>query len=226
MYQDGEYLLHNPEWHVDNSEWKAMQIHRLLSRNGIRPAEICEVGCGAGEVLLALHREYPESEAYGFDISPQALDICASKNVDKVHFELGDPTKEGHVYDVALAIDVMEHVEDYIGFARSLKDIGRNVVFHVPLDVSVQSIVRASPLDEARRTVGHLHFFTRETALASIEHAGYEIVDWFHTRNQLESPNRGMRQKMVAWPRRLAMAVNEALAVRFLGGCSLIVLAR
>src|SRR6476646_6232931 len=55
-YLDGHYLLKNPAWHVEESPWKARQIIRMVGRNNLRPKRICDVGCGAGEVLSQLQK--------------------------------------------------------------------------------------------------------------------------------------------------------------------------
>jgi ubiquinone/menaquinone biosynthesis C-methylase UbiE len=60
MYVSGEYLQNNPMWHVEDSPWKAKQILKILGRNNIAPGTICEVGCGAGEILAQLQHEMPK----------------------------------------------------------------------------------------------------------------------------------------------------------------------
>jgi len=55
LYLDGEYIAKNPEWHVEESPWKARQILRMLRKNHLAPKTVCDVGCGAGEVLRQLH---------------------------------------------------------------------------------------------------------------------------------------------------------------------------
>ena len=55
MYLDGTYLEHKPTWHVEDSPWKAKQIHTILSKNNIKPNTVCEVGCGAGEISGSSH---------------------------------------------------------------------------------------------------------------------------------------------------------------------------
>ena len=55
IYENGRYFDKNPAWHTEDSPWKARQILSCLNRNHIRPKSVCEVGCGAGEVLSQLH---------------------------------------------------------------------------------------------------------------------------------------------------------------------------
>jgi hypothetical protein len=55
MYTQGEYLKKHPTWHVEDSPWKAEQIIKIMERNRLKPNSICEVGCGAGEILNQLY---------------------------------------------------------------------------------------------------------------------------------------------------------------------------
>src|SRR5213075_586346 len=54
IYQSGEYLDKNPTYHVEDSAWKARQIFQMIEKNRVKPASVCEVGCGAGEILKQL----------------------------------------------------------------------------------------------------------------------------------------------------------------------------
>ena len=76
-----------------------------------------------------------------------------------------------------------------------------------------------------REEVGHLHYFTKETALATLRDAGYEIVDWCYTPGALLNP-RSLKAKLVSLPRKLLSALNQDLTSRVLGGYSLLVLAK
>ena len=125
-----------------------------------------------------------------------------------------------------MAVDVFEHIEDYFHFLRRLKTKGKHFIFHIPLDLSVQTVLRSHPIIRARKSVGHIHYFTKETALEVLKDTGYEIIDVFYTAGALELPNRGWRMKLLSIPRRLAFAVNKDWAVRVLGGYSLLVLAK
>ncbi len=80
IYKSGEYLEKNPTWHVEESSWKAKQIMRMLARNSIAPGTICEVGCGAGEVLKQLQAKMDAAcSLWGYEISPQALELARSR---------------------------------------------------------------------------------------------------------------------------------------------------
>jgi cyclopropane fatty-acyl-phospholipid synthase-like methyltransferase len=228
IYEDGAYLANNPKWHEEGSLWKSKQITKMLNKHNIIPSSVCEVGCGAGEILNCLTNNFGDKVAfYGYDISPQAFEICSKKEKHNLHFFLNDLLdEEGMTFELVMAIDVFEHVEDYFGFLRKLKNKGAHKIFHIPLDLSVQMVLRSAPIMEARSSVGHIHYFTKETALATLKDTGYEVVDYFYTKHSLDLPNRGWKADLMNLPRRFFFALHRDLTVRILGGFSLLVLAK
>jgi hypothetical protein len=226
-YETGEYLAHNPDWHAEDSPYKAQWIADILKRNRVDPGHIVEVGTGSGEILVQLRQSFPAARLEGYDISPQAYAIAAPKSGDWLTFHHADYlTAEGPAPDVLMAIDVFEHVEDYMAFLKALKPRARLKLFHIPLDLSVQGVLRGTPILAARQTIGHLHYFTKDTALAVLGDCGYEIIDWNYTHGAESLPNRALRTRILNVPRRLIGAVNEDLAVRLMGGASIMVLTR
>lgn len=227
IYEDGTYLANNPGWHEDDSPWKARQIDSIIKKNSLNPRTICEVGFGAGEILNQLSELYVDRNFTGYEISPQAFELCNKKSKENLTFRLADLLKDDNAhFDIVMAIDVFEHVEDYFGFLRMLKEKAQYKIFHIPLDLSVQSVLRSSPILKGRKSVGHIHYFTKETAIATLKDTGYSIIDHFYTAGSLELPNRGWKAKLLATPRKLAFSLNMDLAVRLLGGYSLLVLAK
>lgn len=228
IYTDGEYQENNATWHEQDSPWKARMVAKMFSRNGLKPATVCEVGCGAGGILQQVTDELGGGVVgTGYEISPQAYELCLGKSRDNLTYVLGDLLADDDAhFDAMLCIDVFEHVEDYMGFLTRLRPKASSHVFHIPLDLSVQTVFRQSPLARARATVGHLHYYTKETALATLEHTGYEVIDHFYTRGALELPNRGWKANLLRAPRSLMYRANRDMAVRLLGGFSLMVLTK
>ena len=228
IYTSGEYAAKNPTYHVEDSAWKAQQILKIIRRNNLQPLSICEVGCGAGEILRQLQNNLPKQIHFtGYEVSQQAYELCQERANSKLSFYCADLlSANSNQFDLILCIDVFEHIENYINFIRSLRNKGKQVIFHIPLDLSVQMVLRSQRLLFLRNQVGHLHYFTKDTALATLQDAGYDIVDWFYTPGILELPqNRGIATKLMHWPRRLLFGWRPDLAVRLLGGYSLLVLA-
>jgi SAM-dependent methyltransferase len=227
QYQDGDYQAHNPTWHVEDSPWKARQIETILRENKVVAKSICEVGCGAGEILVRLAEVFPDAQFHGYDVSPQAIALCKSREGDRLHFYLKDLLAERDTFfDLVLVIDVLEHIEDYLGFLKHLKQRGDLKIFHIPLDLSLQSLLRAWPILADRKRVGHIHYFFKDTAIAALQDCGYKVLDYIYTPRRLELPNLSLSARLLKVPRRFLFKINPDFAVRTLGGYSLLVLAR
>jgi hypothetical protein len=123
-----------------------------------------------------------------------------------------------------LVPDVIEHLQDYFGFLRQLKARSRYRIFHIPLDLSVQTVFRKNALLKRRDMYGHLHYFTKEIAMQILRDASYEVMDYFYTPWSIESTS-GAGEKVPKFPRKLCFAIHGDLAARLLGGFGLLVLA-
>lgn len=226
IYTDGTYLRNNPGWHTGDSPWKARHVSAILERNGLMPRTVCEVGCGAGEILRNLGALLPDETRFvGYDISPDAYRLCSQRADSRFRFRLGDLLEEDVRFDLVMAIDVFEHVEDYFSFLRKLRGKARYKVFHIPLDLSAFALLRGRPLEHLWHSVGHIHQFTKDTALAALADTGYKVLDWSYTSGRTELPNLGWKTRLLKWPRKAFHAVAPDAAARILGGYSLLVLA-
>jgi cyclopropane fatty-acyl-phospholipid synthase-like methyltransferase len=227
-YTSGEYLKRNPAWHVEESLWKAQHILRIMRQNHISPQTVCEVGCGAGEVLKQLQNELDGAcQFWGYDISPDAFELSRPRANERLHFKLADILQEKTVrFDLILVLDVIEHLEDYFSFLRGIKPRADYKIFHIPLDLSVQTILRRSGLLKVRDWYGHIHYFTKEIALRVLTDLDYEVIDYYYTARAIEQPAREVTRNLLKLPRKLLFAVHKEMAARILGGWSLLVLAK
>jgi hypothetical protein len=91
--------------------------------------------------------------------------------------------------------------------------------------MSVQYVLRSKPILLQRELVGHLHYFSKETPLATIRDAGYEIVDWAYTPGAFENP-RSLKARLANTPRKIFSTLSPDMTARILGGYSLLVLAK
>ena len=205
IYTSGDYLEKNPAWHVEESPWKAQQIIRMMRQNQISPRTICEVGCGAGEILKQL-QENMENECmfWGYDISPQAFELAKSRANERLQFKLADIRQEKDVfYDLILVMDVIEHLENYFSFLREIKAKSHYKILHIPLDLSVQTVLRSEGLLKVREAYGHIHYFTKESALQALKDTSYEVLDYFYTARAIEVPSDVLTRKLLRLPRKL-----------------------
>jgi SAM-dependent methyltransferase len=227
VYTGGKYLDHNPTWHVEDSPWKARQIYRMLERHQLVPQTVCEVGCGAGEVLAVLQKILPAKVSFhGYDISPLALELARPRRGPNLEFHHADLLESPEHFELVLTIDVIEHVEDVFGFLRRLRPRGDYHIFHIPLDMSVSAILRGAPLVWARENLGHVHYFSAETALAILRDTGYRVVDHFYTASVLELNRPTPRQRLIRIPSLISWWLSPALTAKVLSGFSLLILAR
>jgi trans-aconitate methyltransferase len=226
-YLSGEYAAENPSYHVEDSAWKARQILTMLRKHGLEPKTVCDVGCGAGEVLRQLQQKLPaQTMLHGFEISPQGFALAKTRENDRLRFFCEDfLAAQVDPCDLLLCIDVFEHVEDYMGFLRKLRTKSTYTIFHIPLDMSAQGVLRIKTIVANRVHVGHLHYFCKETALLTLQDTGYEIVDWFYTASGIDLA-KTLGAKLVAMPRKLAAFVSPDFTARVLGGYSMLVLAK
>jgi trans-aconitate methyltransferase len=223
-YTDGSYLRQHPTWDVEHSPWKAAQVAKAIARLKIKPKTIADVGCGGGEVLRELQRSFPSDvEFVGYDIAKDAIEIARRIENPKLRFEIGNLGATNVRFDVLLVLDVVEHIEDCFGFLRKIKPRGDVKVFHIPLDMTVHSVLRGLPM-AARQKDGHLHYFNRETALATLRDCGYDILDQFFTPKG--DVAEGAKARAGAMVRRWAYRLAPRFTVDVLGSYGLMVAAR
>lgn len=228
MYLSGGYGKLNPSWHVEDSAWKAEQIRLTILRNRLEPSVVCEVGCGAGEILHALAGMFPGTRFFGYEVADGAAQHWRDRHDGRVALEIRDVLSEPGALscDLVLAMDVIEHLEDYRGALRTLKQFGELKILHIPLDLSAQTVLRKGSLRRLGREVGHVHFFTRETAMQALEDAGYEVLEARLTAPSIELSRPSLAFRIAKAPRRIVRRFDEDFAARLLGGFSLLVLAR
>ena len=234
IYVSGKYLEKYPTWHTEDSSWKARQIMKMIERSGIKPKTICEVGCGAGEILNQLQKGMgSECSFWGYEISPQAFELAQMKENERLHFKLADFRREDGFFDLILLMDVIEHLEDCFSFLRYLKSRSQYKIIQITLDLSVKSLLRPGALLGFRNTnghVGHVHYFTKGMALAMLEDLGYEVLGYFYTRRPDNWAHtfkeKLLHGKLYQLPRMLLFSIRKDLAVCIFGGYSLLVLAR
>ena len=120
-----------------------------------------------------------------------------------------------------LIMDVIEHVPDPIAFLANLRFKARTTLIHIPLDLSAQSVLRPRKLMAIRRDVGHIHYFTLETALATLDEAGYSVRE--HTLTPVfDQASKSRLSRVAQLPRRV---LPPPLAARALGGYAVLVAA-
>jgi SAM-dependent methyltransferase len=99
-------------------------------------ASILEVGCSSGFLLNDLVNAFPQANIIGSDIVTGPLAALSKRcKVPLLHFDLVQCPLPDNCVDVAVQLNVLEHIEDHIGATRQLFRIlkpGGIAVIEVP----------------------------------------------------------------------------------------------
>lgn len=225
LFYEKNYLKNNPSWHSEDSHFKSTAILEIIKKNKIKFKNFCEIGCGAGKVVEIISSKYKKKKFFGYEISKIAFKMCNNRlsNVKYYNKSLESIKKK---FDIILCADVLEHVENPYLFLRNIKKKSKYQVFHVPLDLSVNSILRKSVLLSVRKEVGHLHLYTKKLIIDDLKRSNFEIIDYFYTFNLNIYKNGSFFQKLFAVLRNLFYFLNKDLAVNLLGGYSILILTK
>lgn len=233
MYANGTYLARNPDWHSEDSEWKAAHLWSVLDSQTRaemkrRVVRVVEVGCGYGGVLAgfcARQRAHGVTcIATGYDISPHAVSEAARQHPD-IQFLCQDFLKTAENYYVGLLVDLLEHLDDPALFLRCSRRRFRLLLVHLPLDENWygKALYPGRYYEYLREDRGHIHYFTKAMAFRLLASAGLRLARWKYTPWGLEryESGGGRSAPVVRMLRSVGMSVCPDLTVRVLGGASL-----
>ncbi len=231
MYNNSEYLENNPTWGIEDSPYKVSHILDLLKSNNITPSTIADIGCGAGEILSLVDKGLKSpSQCTGFDISSHLEPMWQKRRSKSVNFSSSNFLETNSSYDLLLLIDIVEHIDDYIGFLKEVKDKGTYKLFNFPLEIFALKAVLTHKFTETRKKYGHIHYFNREICLEALKAAGYEIIEDRYAAGAIDlastTTSISPQSKLLKIPRLILSKFSEDLTAKTLGGYSLYVLAK
>lgn len=103
--------LYNSQYFGERMSWKK-DVYQIIA-DGIvtyfRPDELIDVGCGNGVLMECLAGRV---DAFGIDGSFEAINICTDKGLNAVVFDLRQPVTNVLKFDLAVSIEVAEHLEE------------------------------------------------------------------------------------------------------------------
>ena len=102
-----------------------------------RPKSVLDVGCGTGVLLTSpIALSFPEIEFVGLDIDRDSIAWARSQNPQaNMRFVTPDALDPAARFDLVIASEVLEHVENPAGFLVSLRDHlvqGGRIIITVP----------------------------------------------------------------------------------------------
>lgn len=140
--------------------------------NGIEFESVLEVGCGPGD--LAARIVPPQVIYLGMDIEAKQIEI-ASQRYPHLSFAIGsvcDLPLESKSYDLIIACEVLEHLEDPMqGLSEIARVAKKWVLISVPWEPTwrILNLLRGRYWSRFGNTPGHLQNFSRRSIRRLIE---------------------------------------------------------
>jgi SAM-dependent methyltransferase len=137
-----------------------------------RAWRILDIGCAAGGTLAALAKW---GEAWGLDLSAEALALCRAQGLDPHRLVLGDAERmtafEDGYFDLVTAVEILEHVEHpdrALAEIRRVLRPGGLLILTVPADPKLWS-------DRDER-LGHHRRYRAEELAEAVRGGGFEVL--------------------------------------------------
>jgi len=226
MDQSRRVIYENPDAEAQ-ADWKAGQILQMMRRHQVAHRAVCEVGVLSQPIVEKLQAKMGgECEVWGHEVPIQDLELNDCRADPVLHAFLNQIAgRHPSAFDAFLILDVMEHIENYHGFLRAIRPMAACKILHLPMDLTVQTVMRRNALKRRRDVFLHISYFTKDTIMRALKDTGYEVVDSFYTPWRIQFC-RELTGKLMKLPRKMLFALSPDTAVRFLGGYGLLILAR
>lgn len=162
-------------------------LRRALSALAGSNGRLLEAGCGAGRFVRTLKGVRPDFEAHGCDISQDAISLAMAYQ-DGVNYSVGSlldlPYGDGH-FDVALVIDVLEHLHSPATAIAELRRVLRpGGLLHALVPCEGQPLTLHWAMwklnvaaDLKERHGSHVQRFTRSGVQKLLTAAGFVVRD-------------------------------------------------
>ena len=188
------------------------------------PRTILDVGCGDGTLLSAIHGVLPQAKLAGVDLAEAQL-VLNRQTKPEIEWFVGlaeDVHRvTGKQFDLIVASELIEHLEDPGLFLRNLLDVC------APGGILVLS-TQSGKVNYTERYVGHLRHFSTAEMRQFLVDAGWEPVKVWNAGFPFQNlskylanlaPNYTLRQfgekpygafeKFVAWSLRVLFRLNS-----------------
>ena len=195
LYLTDEYVSNNPSLFKEDSFWKVSKIipyvDMAVNRISKKEINLLDVGGGAGLILNAVSEHIEKKyrikiNKIALDLSPAMLEIQRKENPDlkkALNESISYTSLNDKEIDIALMIDVLEHIPNPEDALIELQRISRYVIFKVPLENNLCLIIQSLSTKKrvkAAFVTGHTNFYTFGRLKRRIEeHLGNVIASSF-----------------------------------------------
>ena len=152
--------------------WTRRRFHvltALLRRLSLSPGRACEIGCGNG-ILQKQIEDYFGIPVDGIDLNLFALKASLSRKGKLFCYDIFEERPEFRErYDFVILFDVLEHIEDQVGFLRRASEFvrpGGSIAINVPAGQELFSAFDAQ--------VGHVRRYSQKLLSEVVLTAGLD----------------------------------------------------
>jgi SAM-dependent methyltransferase len=186
-------------WFVGRRKIVLSVLDRYVPRG---PLDVLDAGCGGGATLRYLRERY--AHARGLELSNEAVAYARERGRDVTQGSIEAMPFEDESFDLALALDVIEHVPDdgaALGELRRVLKPGGTLLLTVPA-----LMLLWSRHDEAN---GHYRRYTAGGLRRRVEVAGFEVAFATYFNTLLFPPVLAARMLWRLRPKEVASDVAE-----------------
>lgn len=188
IYRDGTYLRNNPTLHGEDSEYKFFYIRRLLARC-VFPGptvRVLDIGGGSGVIAALVCRHLAKQglkvDCHAFDLSSEMLTQQSTNNPYNTLATSDFAQIREQRYDLALLIDVIEHIPDNESVAKDVNRIARHAIYNIPIERNLfdwlrNLYMRRSYYAMQTASLGHVHFYSCGSAKRFVR-THHHLVQW------------------------------------------------
>jgi ubiquinone/menaquinone biosynthesis C-methylase UbiE len=165
---------------VEKNHWwwagRRQLLKQLLEKQP--PQHLLDMGCGTGQTLLFLKKQFPRSTLHGIDFSPLAVSLAKGHKLKNIRRGRGEKLPyQNNSFDTVLMLDVIEHIKDDLAAVKEAKRVlkpGGKLIITTP---ALQFIWSDHDSNQ-----GHYRRYTRRQMRSLARRAGLRIsfVSYFN----------------------------------------------
>lgn len=144
------------------------QVFRLFASLEAPPQSVVEVGCGEGEMLRYIRRQFPTAQLAAMDLSAEEIALAEENNrgagiVFSVQNAEHLEAYEDNQFDLVICLEVLEHLENpEKGLAELIRISRKDILVSVPNEPiwRMLNMLRGKYWKRLGNTPGHLNHWT------------------------------------------------------------------